>query len=76
MSLLAAVQPSLFDGIHRIGVKFLPPPGRAYVVQPVLHLGSVQWAWSFDEAGSVLSAQNCADGLLAKSSLGARLANG
>lgn len=65
---MVAVQPSLFDGIHRIGVKFLPPRGRAYVVQPVLHLGSVQWAWSFDEAGLAPSAQNCADGLLAKSS--------
>ena len=50
---VVAIQPSLFDGIHRIGSKFLPPPGRAYVAQPVRHLGSVQWAWSFDDAGPV-----------------------
>lgn len=46
---VVTVQRSLFDGIHRIGPKFLPPPGRAYVAQPVRHLGSIQWAWSFDE---------------------------
>lgn len=46
------VQPSLFDGIHRIGPRFLPSPGRTYAAQPVRHLGSVQWAWSFDEVSS------------------------
>ncbi|MEO5934342.1 MAG: hypothetical protein ABIQ08_12435 [Duganella sp.] len=46
---VVAVQPSLFDGVHLIGPKFLPPAGRAYVAQPVRHLGSAQWAWSFDD---------------------------
>lgn len=50
---VVAVQPSLFDGIHRLGPKFLPPPGCAYVAKPVLHLGSVQWGWSFDDAEPV-----------------------
>lgn len=48
---VVAVQPSLFDGVDRIDANFLPPPGRAYSVRAVRHLGSVQWAWSFDEAG-------------------------
>lgn len=48
---VVAVQPSLFDGIHRIGPRFLPAPGRTYAVHAVPHLGSVQWAWSFDDAG-------------------------
>jgi|SRR5471030_971709 len=48
---VVAVQSSLFDGIHRIGPRFLPPPGRTYAAHPVHHLGSVQWAWSFDDAG-------------------------
>src|SRR5476649_1732589 len=47
---VVAVQPSLFDGIHRIGPRFLPPPGRTYAAHAVRHLGSVQWAWSFDDA--------------------------
>ena len=46
---VVAVQPSLFDGKHRIGPKFLPPPGRVYAARPVHHLGSVRWAWSFDD---------------------------
>jgi hypothetical protein len=52
-AVIVAVQPSLFDGIHRIEPQFLPPPGRAYAVRPMRHLGSVQWAWSFDDSGSV-----------------------
>lgn len=48
---IVAVQPSLFDGIHRIGPKFLPPRGRAYATRQIHHLGSVQWAWCFEDAG-------------------------
>lgn len=44
------VQPSLFDGINKIGVRFMPAPGRHYVSRIETHRGSVQWAWSFDEA--------------------------
>jgi len=57
------VQPSLFDGIHRIGAKFLPPPGRTYAAQPVHHLGSVQWAWCFDDAA--VAPTNASDRLVA-----------
>jgi hypothetical protein len=48
---VVGVQPSLFDGVCRIGPRFMPLPGPAYAVQPVQYLGSVQWAWSFDDAG-------------------------
>lgn len=53
---VVGVQSSLFDGIHRIGPKFLPPPGRAYAAHPVQHMGSIQWAWCFDERGTAPTA--------------------
>ncbi|MFA9216851.1 MAG: hypothetical protein ACEQSK_07065 [Sphingomonadaceae bacterium] len=47
---IVRVQPSLFDGVSRIDPRFMPMQGRAYAATPVRHLGSVQWAWSLDDA--------------------------
>lgn len=47
---VVTIQPSLFDGRVRIPRRFQPLPGKAYAKQAVTHLGSVQWAWCFDDA--------------------------
>lgn len=47
---IVLIQRSLFDGHSRISKRFVPLPGRAYSAKHERHLGSVQWAWTFDDA--------------------------
>lgn len=57
------VQPSLFDGITKIGPRFMPAPGRVSSSRTVRHLGSVQWAWSFNECRTTFGGENDGDTL-------------
>ncbi len=41
------VQPSLFDRIERIGVSFMPQPGRQYAVRVEPQYAATQWGWEF-----------------------------